>query len=50
MDHRDEPQREQARLVLLGCPLCHLEVLALPMSLVWCGSCPSAPQLERTAT
>jgi hypothetical protein len=39
MDHRDEADQgqEQARLALLGCPLCALQVLTLPLALVWCG-------------
>jgi hypothetical protein len=57
MDHREEQDREEqdrwAKLTLLGCPVCAVQVLVIDLPVnpfVWCGSCPGTPRLERTAT
>jgi hypothetical protein len=53
MDHRDEADERWAKLTLLGCPECGTQVLVIDLPVnpfVWCGSCPSTPRLERTAT
>jgi hypothetical protein len=45
VDHREEQDR-WAKLTLLGCPVCGVEVLVidLPVSpFVWCASCPATP-------
>ena len=42
-----------AKLISLGCPECGLQVFTINLPsrpFVWCGACPSTPQLERTAT
>jgi len=52
MDHRDEQDQRWAKLTALACPECGLQVLTIdiPIAVVWCGSCPSSPRLDRTAT
>jgi hypothetical protein len=52
LDHRARDERAN-KLILLGCPVCGTQVFVLPLpepSFIWCGSCPSTPRLERTAT
>ena len=52
MDHRPEADERWVGITALACPDCGLMVLVteIPLAIVWCGSCPSAPRLERTAT
>jgi hypothetical protein len=53
MDHREEQDERWAKLTLFGCPECGTQVFTVELPVnpfVWCGSCPSTPRLERTAT
>lgn len=46
----DPDPNRWARLIAVACPVCGVEVLTIGLSMVWCASCPSTPQLEPTAT
>jgi hypothetical protein len=53
MDHRAEQDERWAKLTLLGCPTCGMQVLVIDLPVnpfVWCGSCVSTPRLEKSAT
>jgi hypothetical protein len=53
LDHREERDERWAKLTLLGCPECGMQVLVIDLPVnpfVWCGSCVSTPRLEKSAT
>lgn len=52
-DHREEQDQRWAKLTALACPECGSQVFVIdpPVNpFVRCGSCPSTPRLERSAT
>ena len=49
----DQADRRWAKLTALACPTCGSQVFVIDLPVdpfIWCGTCPSAPQLEPTAT
>jgi hypothetical protein len=51
-DHRAQQDQRWAKLTLLACPVCGVEVFTLdvPIAYVLCAGCPGSPRLERSAT
>jgi hypothetical protein len=53
MSAQETAEDRWARLVAVACPECGLQVFVINVpspTPLWCGSCPSTPRLETSAT